>query len=92
MREGNSSIARPRQALSPLRAPAAAFVEQRKAALERTVIHRNGTEAWFTITGDATFSYAVRTLHDGHHAVDISPQRPAPHISKRLGHETLPPE
>ncbi len=88
---GNSSIACARQALSPLRAAAAAFVEQREAALERMVIHRNGNAAMITITGDATFSYAVRTLHDGHHAVDISPQRPAPHISKQFGHETFSP-
>ncbi len=77
---------------SPLRAAADAFVEQRGAALERMVIHRNGTEAWFTITGDAAFYYAVRTLRDGEHTVDIRPQRPSPEISKRFGRETSPPE
>jgi len=80
------------QAPSPLRAAADAFAEQSGSALERMVIHRNGNEAWFTITGDAAFYYAVLTIRDGEHAVDISPQRPAPHISKRLGRETSPPE
>ncbi len=77
---------------SPLRAAADAFAQQRGAALERMVIHRNGNEAWFTITGDAACYYAVRTLRDGEHAVDISPQRPSPEISKRFGRETSPPE
>ena len=77
---------------SPLRAAADAFAEQSGSALERMVIHRNGNEAWFTITGDATFYYAVLTIRDGEHVVDISPQRPSPEISKRLGRETLPAE
>ncbi len=80
------------QAPSPLRAAADAFAEQSGSALERMVIHRNGKEAWFTIKGDAAFYYAVRTLRDGQHTVDINPQRPAPEISKRLGRETSPPE
>jgi len=80
------------QAPSPLRAAADAFAEQSGSALERMVIHRNGKEAWFTITGDAAFYYAVLTIRDGEHVVDISPQRPAPEISKRLGRETSPPE
>ncbi len=77
---------------SPLRAAADAFAEKSEAALERMVIHRNGNEAWFTITGDAAFYYAVRTLRDGEHTVDIRPQRPSPEISKRFGRETSPPE
>ncbi len=77
---------------NPLRAAADAFAEQSGSALERMIIHRNGKEAWFTITGDAACYYAVLTIRDGEHAVDISPQRPAPHIAKRLGRETSPPE
>jgi len=77
---------------SPLRAAADAFAEQSGAALERMVIHRNGKEAWFTIMGDAAFYYAILTIRDGEHVVDISPQRPSPQISKRLGRETLPAE
>ncbi len=77
---------------SPLRAAADAFAEQSGAALERMVIHRNGKEAWFTITGDTAFYYAVLTIRDGEHAVDIRPQRPSPEISKRFGRETSPPE
>jgi len=80
------------QAPRPLRAAADAFAEQSGSALERMVIHRNGEEAWFTITGDAAFYYAVRTLRDGQHTVDIRPQRPSPEISKRFGRETSPPE
>jgi len=80
------------QAPRPLRAAADAFAEQSGAALERMVIHRNGEEAWFTITGDAAFYYAVRTLREGQEAVDIRPQRPSPEISKRFGRETSPPE
>ncbi len=76
---------------SPLRTAADAFVEQRGAALERMVIHRNGTEAWFTIKDDAACYYAVLTLRDGEHAVDIRPQRPAPEIGTRLGREPSPP-
>ncbi len=76
----------------PLRTAADAFAEQSGSALERMVIHRNGEESWFTITGDAAFYYAVRTLRDGQHTVDISPQRPSPEISKRFGRETSPPE
>ncbi len=77
---------------SPLRAAADAFAEQSGAALERMVIHRNGNEAWFTITGDAAFYYAVRTLRGGQEAVDIRPQPPSPEISKRFGREMSPPE
>ena len=77
---------------SPLRAAADAFAEQSGAALEGMVIHRNGNEAWFTITGDVTFYYAILTIRNGEHVVDISPQRPSPEISKRLGRETLPAE
>jgi len=80
------------QAPSSLRAAANTFVEQSGSALERMVIHRNGNEAWFTIAGDAAFYYAVRTLREGQHTVDISPQRPTPEISKRFGRETSPPE
>ncbi len=80
------------QAPSPLRAAADAFAEQSGSALERMIIHRNGKEAWFTITGDAACYYAVRTLRGGQEAVDISPQRPSPEIGKRLGRETSPPE
>ena len=61
---------------SPLRAAADAFAEQSGSALERMVIHRNGNEAWFTITGDAAFYYAVLTLRERQHAVDISPSVP----------------
>jgi len=77
---------------SPLRVAADAFAEQSGSALERMVIHRNGNEAWFTITGDAAFYYAVLTIRDGQHTVDISPQPPSPQIVKRLGRETSPPE
>lgn len=71
------------QAPRPVPAAADAFVEQRGAARERMVIHRNDHEAWFTITGDAAWYDAVLTLRDGQHAVDICPQRPSPQISTR---------
>ncbi len=73
---------------SPLRAAADAFAENSGSDLERMVIHRNGNEAWFTIKGDTNCYYAVSTVREGQHAVDISPQRPPLQISKRLGRET----
>lgn len=80
------------QVPSPLRAAADAFAENSGRELERMVIHRNGNEAWFTIKGDVSFYYAISTLRAGHQAVDISPQRPPPPISKRLGRAIPLPE
>ncbi len=77
---------------SPLRAAVDALAEKRGVALERMVIYRQGNEAWFTIKDDTNFYYAVGSMREGQPAVDISPQRPSPQISKRLGRETSSPE